>query len=316
MKVKKIIAAATAVLCCSMLGFVGEAVAAGPVANVDDLVAKHLDSIATAKVRADLKNRVAQGPVQFKLLVGGAGTVDGKAVLVSEGKKFQFMMKLPNTEYRGEQFVFDGDKDKVAFSTARQTRSALGDFIFGQDAPLHEGLWGGVLSTAWPLLQLEERKPKLNLEGLKKMDGVELYDLHYRPRKSTDLDIHLYFDPQTFHHVETVYSYSVSQGLGRSPISTGVGGTASPGSPDSAGTPNTQGSSPDAVTARQQQTRYRLQEKFSDFKTVDGVTLPTHYDIQFTQELQNGRTTLSEWEMKALDIANNVTVDPKNFDAK
>ena len=39
--------------------------------------------------------------------------------------------------------------------------------------------------------------------------------------------------------------------------------------------------------------RYRLSEKFSDFKIADGVTLPTHYDIQFTQELQNGRTSLT-----------------------
>src|ERR1700730_6928873 len=130
---------------------VSQALAANPPANADELVAQHLDSIASSAVRAGVKTRVAQGPVHFTILVGGAGTLDGKAFLVSEGKKVQFMMKLPNNEYRGEQFVFDGEKDKVAFSSAQQARSAFGNFVFVQDAVIREGLLGGVLSTAWPL---------------------------------------------------------------------------------------------------------------------------------------------------------------------
>jgi hypothetical protein len=237
-------------------------------------------------------------------------------VLVSEGKKFQFMMKLPNNDYRGEQFVFDGDKDKVAFSTARQTRSDLGLFMFGQDAAIREGLWGGALSTAWPLSSLEEHKAKLSFDGLKKIDGQELYDLHYRPHKSSDLEIHLYFDPQTYHHVETVYSYSVSQSFANLAPSTAVGNAPSPGAGGTAGTPGSAGGTAESAAARQQQTRYRLQEKFSDFKTVDGVTLPTHYDIQFSQELQSGRTTLSDWDLKGLEVSSNIPVDPRNFEVK
>jgi len=263
--------------------------AANPPANAEELVALHLDSIAAAPVRAGLKTRVAQGPVEYKILVGGVGTLDGKAQIASDGKKVVFMMKLPNNEYRGEQFIFNGEKDSVAFSTARQARSSLGNFVFVQDAVIREGLLGGLLTTAWPLLNLDERKAKLSLEGLKKMDGKDLYLLHYHPHKNSDLEISLYFDPQTFRHVETTYSYSVSQGLT-------LGG--------------------DRATARQQLTRYRLTEKFSDFKTVDGVTLPTHDNIQFSQELQNGGTTLNEWDLKGLDVANNVPVDARNFDVK
>jgi hypothetical protein len=74
--------------------------------------------------------------------------------------------------------------------------------------------------------------------------------------------------------------------------------------------------SPETAQARQNLTRYRLQEKFSDFKTVDGVTLPTNYDIQFTQELQNGKTTLSDWDLKGFDVMNNVSVDARNFEVK
>ncbi|MGA9496223.1 MAG: hypothetical protein WBV41_10220, partial [Terriglobales bacterium] len=82
-------------------------------------------------------------------------------------------------------------------------------------------------------------------------------------------------------------------------------------------TPGTQGGgTAETAAARQQLTRYRLQEKFSDFKTADGVTLPTHYDIQFTQELQNGKTTLSDWDMKGVDVSNNTPVDARNFEVK
>ena len=59
--------------------------AANTVSNPDELVAQHLDSIASAQNRAALKSRAVQGPVEFKILVGGAGILDGKAVLVSEG---------------------------------------------------------------------------------------------------------------------------------------------------------------------------------------------------------------------------------------
>ena len=144
---------ASALLCLGVL-LTSKALAANPPTNADELVAQHLDSIASPAVRAGLKSRVAQGPVHFTILVGGAGNIDGKAVVVSEGKKLQFMIKLPNNEYRGEQFIFNGEKDSVAFSSDRQTRSSLGNFVFVQDAVVREGLVGGVLSTAWPLLNL------------------------------------------------------------------------------------------------------------------------------------------------------------------
>lgn len=288
MNIKKNAAIAALVLC-SAFWLVGKGLAANAPTNADELVAQHLDSIATAAVRAGIKTRVVQGPVHYSILVGGAGTLDGKAQMASDGKKLVFIMKLPNIEYRGEQFVFDGDKDKVAFSTAHQTRSTFGNLVFVQDAVIREGLLGGTLTTAWPLLNLEDRKAKVSFDGLKKVDGNELYELRYRPHKNSDLEINLYFDPQTCRHVETTYSYSVSEGLtlGGEKAQAGL-------------TPN----------------RYRLTEKFSDFKTVDNVTLPTHYDIQFSAELQNGKTTLSDWDLKGLEAANNVPVDARNFNVK
>jgi hypothetical protein len=316
MSVKKNATIAALVLLCSAFVLVRNAQAAGPPTNADELVAQHLDSIASPTVRAGLKTRVAQGPVEFRILVGGAGVVDGKAQMVSDGKKFQVMMKLPNNEYRGEQFIFDGDKDKVAFSGAQQTRSSFGSFVFVQDAVIREGLLGGVLTTAWPLLNLDERKAKLSFDGLKKIDGQELYDLRYRPHKNSDLEIHLYFDPQTYHHVETTYSYSSQENFANFSPSGAVGNLPTSGSPGSATAGSQTGGTAETTAARQYLNRYRLTEKFSDFKTVDGVTLPTHYDIQFSQELQNGKTTLSDWDLKGLEVSNNMSIDGRAFEVK
>jgi hypothetical protein len=317
MSTKKNFAIAALALLFSACVSVGNARAANPPANADELVAQHLDSIASSAVRAGLKTRVAQGPVAYKILVGGAGTLDGKAQIASDGKKLVFMMKLPNNDYRGEQFIFDGEKDSVAFSTARQSRSSFGSFVFVQDAVIREGLLGGVLTTAWPLLNLDERKAKLSFDGLKKIDGQDLYDVRYRPRKNSDLEIHLYFDPQTYRHVETTYGYSTIQSLVGESSSAAAGlSPVTAGSPGKSGNGMASNGSPETAQARLNPNRYRLTEKFSDFKTVDGVTLPTHDNIQFSQELQNGKTTLNEWDLKGLEVLNNVPVDARNFEVK
>jgi hypothetical protein len=313
MKVTKSIAILGLGLIWAVVG--NRAQASGPT-NAGELVAQHLDSIASPEVRAGLKTRVVQGPVQFRIMVGGAGVLDGNAVLVSEGQKLQFMMKLTNNQYRGEQFVFDGEKDKVAFSGAQQTRSPVGNFVFVQDAVIREGLIGGTLSMAWPLLDLNERKAKLSFEGMKKVDGQDLYALKYRPRRSSDLDIFLYFDPQTYRHVETVYSYTASEAIPGTPYPALTGQQAAPGSSGGSATPTAGTGSPETANARQTPNRYRLTEKFSDFKTADGVTLPTRDTIQFSQELQNGSTTLWEWNLTGLNVSNNAQLDPKNFEVR
>jgi hypothetical protein len=271
----------------SVLGPVDAVLAAGPVTNANELLAQHLDSIASSSVRAGLKTRVVQGLVHFKFVVGGSGGLDGKAVLVSDGEKFQFMMKLPNNQYDGEQIIFDGRKDSVAFSMGRQSRSAFGNFVFVQDAVIRDGLLGGTLSTAWPLLSLDERKAEIKFDGLKKIEGQQLYRLSYRPHKSTDLKIELYFDPETFRHVETIYELSAANSMASL-----------------------------SAQAQQRETHYQLQEKFSDFKTVDGVTLPTHYNMQFSRYLQNSRNEVFEWDMTGLEASNNMPVDARNFEVK
>src|SRR5437763_1622386 len=177
-----------------------------PVTSAADLVTHHLDSIGDAKTRAGIQSRAAAGTAHFHIMVGGGGSLDGKSQFVSEGGKLHFMMKFANNEYRGEHFIFDGNRIQVSTATAKLGRSELGGFLYSQDAVLREGFWGGILSTAWPLLDLDKRKAKLTFDGIKKIDGQDMYELRYQPKKNTDIEIRLYFDPATFHHVRTVYT--------------------------------------------------------------------------------------------------------------
>jgi len=295
----------------------------------EDLIAKHLDSVGTAEARKGIKSRVVQGTAQYKILVGGAGTLDGKAVMVSEGDKMRLLLKFENNDYKGEQFVSDGNRLEVAATTSQHSRSPLGDFIYTQNTAIREGLFGGVLSTAWPLLDLSERKAKVSYEGLKTIDGRQLHDLRYKPKKGSDQVIDLFFDPETYRHVLTVYTLTVHQRIASGTSLQSAGGSNIPvqmtqgstldqlkGSTPDNPNPGGGGQSPELATARQQETRVRLEERFSDFKTTDGLTMPTHYDLHFTSELQNGSTSVYEWDVKIGEIDANVSLDPRNFQPK
>jgi len=263
--------------------------------EASDFVSKHLNSIGDEKARAAVKIQLVQGDLTFQYL-NVAGVVTGTLQFVSEGDKFVSVLKIPSPDYRGEQFTSDGKK--TAVNQPRPGRySALGGFIHLHDEVLTEGLWGGTLSTAWALSHLDERRAKLEDKGIKKIDGRELRRVDYLPKKSTDLSIELYFEPDTLRHVMTVYSYSVS--------STGGGGP--------------------TASAGQQQGYFHLEERFADFKTFDNLTLPTRWTIRYSgnASLAAGRdtgprstTSITQFETTEAKTSHNITLDPRNFEIK
>jgi hypothetical protein len=260
---------------------------------VAELVKKHLDSIGTEQARAAVKTRVAQGTLRFHVLTGGAGYQDGKGVLVSSGNKIVSLLKLPNPNYHGERFVCDGRKTEEA-QIKPGVWSELGDFLRVHNEILTEGLWGGTLSTAWPLANLEDRHASLHDDGIKKVEGRDLHRVTYKPAKSSDLEIQLYFEPETLRHVMTTYSLTISPRIGRT----------------------------DAETAGTQFTRYHLEERFSDFKESDALMLPRAWDVRFNYDVPLGTSMVAshasqtEYESTAIDISHNVSLDPKNFEVK
>jgi hypothetical protein len=245
----------------------------------EDIVARHLDSFGTTEARAASKTRVVQGQAEFKIRVGGGGSgLPGTSGLVSDGRKSVLLVKLSNNDYRGEQFVTDGDKVRIPTTTANHRRSSLGEFVYSQDQIVSEGLMGGTLTTAWALLNLDANKPKLSDNGERKIGGGVVYEIGYHSKKKDDLTIH---------------SLTLASGL--APIA---------------------GGSDITQSVMQKETRYTIEENFSDFKTAEGLTLPSKYVIHFTQELQNGTTQVYEWDIAADEFSNNVGLDPKNFEVK
>jgi len=254
----------------------------------EEIVAKHLDSIGTAEARAAVKSRAVQGALHFRILVGGGGEVVGTWGRVSEQRKSNFVMRFGSGDWRGEQFIFDGDKTSFAATTSRQQWSVFAKFVLSQDFIVKEGLLGGELSTAWALQNLDQSRVKLNYIGLKKVDGRELQGIEYHSKGNTDMTVKLYFDSETYRHVMTVYSIAVAPGMGH-------------GATDS---------------VNQQEIRYTIEERFSDFHTDNGITLPRHYDLQYTQELQSGSTRVYDWDMTADKIIDNLDLNPGNFHLK
>lgn len=257
--------------------------------TAQDIVSRHLDSIGTPAARAAVKSRTAQAAAQFGVLIGSpAGHAQGNAMLVSLDRRVSFMMKFPGSVYPDEQFVYDGKSIQVSLAQSRHDRSFLGDFLYRQDVIMTEGLFAGVLRTSWPLLDVAARQPQLKYDGLKKVDGRELHDVIYVPKKGADRDlvIHLYFEPDTFRHVKTVYSFNVERQMQH--------------------LRDQQRGSVRSRAEDRQDTRYTVEEIFSDFRSIDGLTLPGRWKLRFTAEA--GQTISTAWDFSFSIIAhNNVT---------
>lgn len=253
----------------------------------EEVVARHLDSIGTAQARAAVKSRTAGGAGQSEVVVGSNLRANGTALVVSIGRQYSIQMKFPGGSFPDEQFVFDGKDAQIALM-APGKRTPLGEFFYRHNELLREGLFGGTLLTSWPLFDVPGRQARLKYEGLKKIDGRQLHDVVYLPKKKTDDDlvIHLYFEPDNFRHVKTVYSFTADRSLAL----------------DTARSRRTR----DKQTAHNADTHYRVEETFSEFRAVDGITLPALWKVQYTSE--SDQTYSLAWHFSLDKFAhNNVT---------
>jgi hypothetical protein len=262
-----------------------------PKLTAEDLVSRHLAAIGTPEARTAAKSRGVDGKAHFQFVAGGGGQTDGAIKMGTDGRKLRFVINLNSANYTGEDFVTDGSKVSIA-SVVSGKRSVLGSFLFNRDTVLKEGLFGGVLSTAWPLLDASVLQPKLKYEGLKRIDGRELQVLKYEPRKNSEgLQIRLYFDPVSFRHVMTVYEAAIS-----------VTGAESM-------TPNFQNHS--GITA--QEGHQLLRESFGEFKAIDGIVLPSKWTIELIDDVKG--TSMMRWDIE-IQHAVHAPVDPAAFKMK
>jgi hypothetical protein len=274
------------VFSCILITFLSGFAAAGE--KPDEVIRKHLDSIGTADARAAVKSRAVQGSLKFKILGNGAGETSGVWQLLSEPNKTNIVLKFGGGDWWGERFVFDGEKTSFARATASHQYSAFGEFIRSHDFMLREGLMGGELSMNWALMNLDRLQAKLESAGVKKIDGRELEGVEYLSKRNGELSVKLYFDPATGQHVMTIYSVTRAATIGHN----------------------------DIENARQQEIHYTIEERFSDFQASNGITLPHHYDLHYTAQLQNNSQKEYDWSMTVDKVLDNAAINPTNFQAQ
>ncbi|HET6669816.1 MAG TPA: hypothetical protein VFH15_06250 [Pyrinomonadaceae bacterium] len=252
--------------------------------KAEELVAKHLESIAPAETLASVKTRIVTGTVVVTFREPATGQLGGRMVMASAGNKNMLGMIFDNsTNYPAEKIGFDGDE--VSGSYVRPgARSTLADFMLTHRTIVKQGLVGGALSQSWPLLDLTSKKPKLEMSGTRKIGERQAYQLKYFPSGGSDLQVSLFFDVETFQHLRTEYNRTIVAAIG---------------------------STPD-TSARQRESRYKMVEDFSDFRKEGPLMLPHKYRIQL--ELAGQGTFKAEWDMTLEQVRFNNRLDPKSFD--
>jgi hypothetical protein len=248
-----------------------------------DLVAKHLESIGSVKARDSAKTRIISGTAQVIFRTTPSGQAIGRAVLASEGNKHLLGMSFPTPVYPREQLGFNGDSFIAAFVTSG-VRSVLGNFLMTNKVIFNNGLMGGTLSSAWPLLDVASRNARIEYVGTRKIDDRTLHELRYVPRGGSDLKITLFFDQENFHHVRTEYDRVI------------------PAQMDTRSYTNIQ----------TRESRYKMIEDFSLFKKEGELTLPHIYTIKLSVDTQGG-TFLAEWTLKLTQFTFNEKIDPSSF---
>jgi hypothetical protein len=248
----------------------------------EDIIAKHIESIGKKEVRDQVSTLFAVGLSSFESespsIKGG-----GKAIVVSDRGNMMFAISLNSKDYPFEKIGYFQEKVSLPFVTSGQ-RSLLGEFINEHPRILSEGLFGGIMSLRWPLAGFKG-KPRIKSLGIRKVNGTKLYVLSYQPDGGglDEFTIKLFFDPETFAHVRSEYHREFS--------------------------PN----QPRFGQANQlSNSEITLTERFADFKTVDGLTLPYTYSVEFSSNA-NTSTLKTTWGIKVSQYYVNQKLAPDFF---
>ncbi len=255
-----------------------------------EVVAKHLESIGSAEARTAIQSVVVRGAALVILRVGGQGQATGKVVIASQGHMNLINMVFESADYPIERIAFDG-KNMYSSQIRPAVPTRLAQFILREDGIFREGLIGGTLSAAWPLLNVADRNPKLEYAGLKKIGDKQFHILRYIPRKGSDLKITLFFDAETFQHVRTEYerTYGASMPQRMAPR---VGATEQNGMPTDS--------------------HLKIVEEFSDFRLEGKLNLPHSYNLELSFQTET-RPLLVDWQLSLDRFEFNQTISADQF---
>jgi len=235
--------------------------------KAEEVIAHHLDAVGTLEARTAGRN--VEGAVTMTAPASGgvAGSLHGRFRFDSESSRFALRMKFPSQGYPAEGISLEGGKPDVDFVLPGK-RSGMGNFLSAHDVILREGLLGGVLNAGWPLFVAAQRGGRIGYDGLKNLGGRELHRLRYRAKKGQDeLEVFLFFDPDSFRHVASLYKASQAQSLGV--------------------TIEQSSSQPDVYL--------QIEETFAEFTSAKGLSLPTAWTIRY--EMQSKTTQYWKYEL-------------------
>lgn len=250
----------------------------------EEVISKHLAAIGAEDARAGLKTMIAIGTVDATFRGRGTSKATGSSLFASDGDKNLISLLFNSPEYPYERIGFNGER--VTGAEIRPgTRTPLINFLLGYDSIIRQGLLGGTLSTAWPLLHLTEKQAKVEYGGLKKVEGKQLHELRYLPRKGGDIRISLFFDAETFQHVRTEYRKTIAGQMGSGPNNSANSST---------------------------ETRYKMVEEFGDFRQEGKLTLPHDYKLSLLIEAPSNVMSL-EWAMKLTKFTFGQPIAEKEF---
>jgi hypothetical protein len=223
--------------------------------TLGDLVDRHAASIGSPEAIAAAKTRILVGKASLTSKLGYNGRLVGPAQFASEGDKLLLAIIFNSNEYPYEKLAYDGRDMSFGRPNGKLTR--LSDFVKAQTAIVKQGLFGGVLSANWPFAGTG-KKVKAEFAGTENIGGKDLYKLKVRPAGGGDVTAALYFEPDTFHHVMTVYQYTIEPHMI---------------------------SSDSTANASAKASYYTLTEKFSNFKKVGDLVLPLGYVMDMAIQL-------------------------------
>jgi hypothetical protein len=280
--------------------------------TAEQLVAAHVKSIGNPALLAKIQSRILTGNTDVEFITGMSGTMKAcKSFIISEGPKLGIRIIYPTNNYPGDYFAYDG-KDVTVGNMSPGQKSPIAEFIFRFNGIMKEGMLGGILSTSWPLLDIQKRQVDMKYRKTK-IEGRELYELEYHPKEGFGLiKVRIYFDPTSFRHVRTDYRVTVREDASAKGATTvdqmGDRDTVKSALPNRAGGM--------AISQTREDSHYTLTEKFDDFRKVGGVTLPYRYLLEYSLD-GNGQSFIGRWTFTTDNLAFNApNLDQKIFQAQ
>ena len=247
------------------------------------IISRHLDSIAAPEKRSALKTLFAVGLSEFQSK-NPAAKGGGKAIVVSDPENLYFLMSLNSLDYPYEKIGAFGDKISLPLVSAGR-RSILGSFLLDNSRVLSEGLFCGSMSLRWVNHIADSTQARMKAAKKKKVNGRDTYpiDVFFAGGNSGNFRIRLYFDSENFRHVRSEYHREVD-----------IGG----------------------ITFRQQNQLQNavvdLTEDFSEFKEVNGFTLPYVYKVTLASNSAS-QNYESSWGIRVSEYYLNQKLEPDFF---